>query len=391
MKASILIAAALLGCQGAFGDGTNEALLTSPELIARSVVSAGNTARLQHVLAKARRGEAVTIAVIGGSITQGAKATKPENRYGNVIAAWWRQTFPKARIEFVNAGIGATGSNYGALRARRDLLAHQPDCVVVEYSVNDGNSEASAQSMEGLLRQILSQPQAPAVLLLFMVNRSGGSAQEWHAKVGLHYGLPMISYRDVVWPEIQAQRLTWEQISPDEVHPNDLGHARAAHFVTAFIAQTFKTLPSDGRLPAIGKLPALLFTDLFEHTALFEAGDLQPTANQGWTFDVTNKCWKSTAPGSVIEFKTQGRQIYFMYYRIKRAMGQANVQLDDAPPKLCEAWFDQTWGGYRVFDVIGKDLAPGPHRVRVELLETVHAGSTGHEFRILGLGAAGVK
>ena len=137
--------------------------------------------------------------------------------------------------------------------------------------------------------------------------------------------------------------------------------------------------------------PAPLFTDLFEHTALNEASDLQPTTNHGWAFDTTNKCWKSQAPGSVIEFNTQGRQLYFMYYRIKQDMGQAHVQVDAAPPKLCEAWFDQTWGGYRVSDVIGKDLAPGPHRVRVELLKTMHTGSTGHEFRVLGLGAAGVK
>ena len=391
MKNSIIMVGIMLGSLAAFAAGTNDTLLTGPELGARSLVSAGNTARLQHALAKARRGETVTFAVIGGSITQGAKATKPEDRYGNLIAAWWRQTFPKAKIEFVNAGIGATGSNYGALRAGRDLLAHQPDCVVVEYAVNDGSQEASALSMEGLVRQILAQPQAPAVLMLFMVNRSGGSAQEWHAKVGLHYGLPMISYRDVVWPEIQAKRLTWEQISPDEVHPNDLGHARAAQFVTAFLAKTLATLPPDNSLPAVGALPAPLFGDLFEHTALFENTDLKPVSHQGWDFDTTNKCWKSTAPGSVIEFQTQGRQIYLMYWRIKKAMGQAKVQLDAEPPKVCEAWFDQTWGGYRVSEVIGKDLAPGPHRVRVELLETKNSGSTGHEFRILGLGAAGVK
>ncbi len=336
MKTGILIAMALVGCCPAFAEGTNDALLNTPDLIARSLVSAGNTARLQHVLAKARRGEPVTVAVIGGSITQGAKATKPENRYGNLIAAWWRQTFPAAKIGFVNAGIGATGSNYGALRARRDLLAQRPDCVIVEYAVNDGNVEASAQAMEGLLRQVLSQPNAPAVLMLFMVNRSGGSAQEWHAKVGRHYALPLISYRDVVWPEIQAKRLTWEQLSPDEVHPNDLGHARAAQFVTACIAQTLATLPSDSHLPAIGALPAPLFTDLFEHTDLFEAGALKPTLNQGWNFDTTNKCWKSTVPGSVIEFQVSGRQIYFMYYRVKQAMGQANVQLDDARPSCAK-------------------------------------------------------
>ncbi|MBT7166990.1 MAG: SGNH/GDSL hydrolase family protein, partial [Victivallales bacterium] len=79
----------------------------------RSLLSQGNVARIQHAMAKARRGEPVTIAVIGGSITQGARASKPQNRYGNLVAQWWRQNFPKSRIQFVNAGIGGTGSNYG--------------------------------------------------------------------------------------------------------------------------------------------------------------------------------------------------------------------------------------------------------------------------------------
>ena len=91
-------------------------------IMARSLFSAGETARVQRVLAKGRRGEPVTVAVIGGSITAGASASSPDKNYGGQLARWWRETFPKSKIEFVNAGIGATGSNYGALRAQRDLL-----------------------------------------------------------------------------------------------------------------------------------------------------------------------------------------------------------------------------------------------------------------------------
>ena len=196
----------------------------SAPVFARSVVSMGDTARLQHALAKARRGEPVTVAVIGGSITAGAKASRPEKNYGGVLAQWWRQTFPKAKIELVNAGIGATGSNYGALRAQRDLLARRPDFVVIEYAVNDGNSQASAESLEGLVRQVLKQPNQPAVVLLFMMNHSGNNAQEWHGKIGEHYGLPMLSFRDALWPEIQAGRLKWDEVEADMVHPNDRGH-----------------------------------------------------------------------------------------------------------------------------------------------------------------------
>ncbi len=144
----------------------------------RSLVNPGDTARLQRVLAKARRGEAVTVGVIGGSITQGASASKGERRYGDLMAAWWRQQFPKAMIKYINAGIGATGSNYGAMRVRRDLLEQQPDFIVVEYAVNDGNTREYAESLEGLLRQMLKAPGQPAVLLFFTMRQDGGNAQE---------------------------------------------------------------------------------------------------------------------------------------------------------------------------------------------------------------------
>ena len=44
------------------------------ELLIKSLVQTGNPARLQRALDRARRGEEVTIAFIGGSITQGAGA-----------------------------------------------------------------------------------------------------------------------------------------------------------------------------------------------------------------------------------------------------------------------------------------------------------------------------
>src|ERR1035441_6732143 len=84
-----------------------------------------------------------------------------------------------------------SGSDYGALRAKRDLLSHHPDFVVVEYAVNDSDNDAAAETLEGLVRQILGEPNSPAVMLLFTMNQSGGNAQKAHAKVGWHYDLPM--------------------------------------------------------------------------------------------------------------------------------------------------------------------------------------------------------
>ncbi|MGD0089334.1 MAG: GDSL-type esterase/lipase family protein [Planctomycetota bacterium] len=382
--AMVLVAGGSMACRGGAGGAFD-----LPAAVARSQASTGDTARLGHALAKARRGEAVTIGVIGGSITQGAAATKAEFRYGDRISKWWRDTFPKATVEFVNAGIGATGSNFGALRVQRDLLARNPDVVIVEYGVNDGNDKGCAETLEGVVRQILRQPNHPAVLLLFMMHQGGGNAQEWHGKVGKHYGLPMVSLRDALWPEIKAGRLRWEEVVADTVHPNDRGHDYAAQFVIAAMGQALKALPADDGLPAIKPLPAPLISDLFEHAALYEAAALKPVSNEGWMLDAQAQCWKSDKPGSVIEFEVEGNVILMMHFIIKGPMGMASVRVDDKPPLTKDGWFDQTWGGYRNTCELARDLGPGPHRVRLELLDKKAAGSTGNEFRLLGFGAAG--
>jgi lysophospholipase L1-like esterase/dienelactone hydrolase len=354
----------------------------------QALTGTGDLCRVWQVMDRAQRGEKVTVAVIGGSITAGAKASQPGLRYGNLVADWWRKAFPAAEVVFVNAGVGATGSNFGALRASRDLLAHAPDFVVVEYGVNDGNTQAAAETLEGLLRQILEQPKRPAVVQLFMMHQGGGNAQEWHGKVGRHYGLPIVSFRDALWPEIQAGRLAWETVMADGVHPNDLGHACAAAYVGHLLDVARAARPA--RQPPPPPLPAPLLSDLYASTALFEAPQLTPLSNSGWTLDTTLKAWRSDQPGSMIVFELDGTALFAMHQVIKRAMGKVRVQIDDGPPAVLDGWFNQTWGGYRNTVLLAKDLKPGRHAVRIELLAEKNPGSDGHLFNLYGLGAAGV-
>ena len=361
----LVLALVLISCMW---PGTTQGLAAASdekELCSRSLVSIGDTARVQRALAKARRGETVTVGVIGGSITQGAAASQPEKRYGDLVAAWWRKTFPKAKIEFVNAGIGATGSDYGALRAKRDLLSHRPDFVIVEYAVNDSDNDAAAETLEGLVRQVLDETNSPAVMLLFTMHQDGGNAQKSHAKVGRHYGLPMVSFRDSLWPEIEQGRMKWSDVEADVVHPNDRGHEYCARFIIQFLETVLSDISAGAPPRGIKPTPGPLFSDLFEHVALVEADALKPVANQGWTYDATqpsNKCWKTDQPGSVIEFTMEGKAIVLMDWHIRGPMGQAKVQVDDLPPVVRDAWFDQTWGGYRVTTTMARDLKPGQHR-----------------------------
>jgi len=84
--------------------------------------------------------------------------------------------------------------------------------------------------------------------------------------------------------------------------------------------------------------------------------------------------------------------LLFMSHVIRGAMGKAEVQVDDLPPKTIDGWFPGTWGGYRSTTVVADGLeASKAHRVRVKVLEAKDAESTGNGFSIFGLGAAGVR
>jgi lysophospholipase L1-like esterase len=366
---------------------------TPDAIAARSVVSMGDTARLQRFLSRARRGESVTVGVIGGSITQGASASTPERRWGNRVAQWLRERFPDTPIEFVNAGIGATSSDFGAHRVQAHLLVHNPDLVVVEYAVNDSVNPHRVETLEGLVRQLLSTPSDPAVMQLFTMNDQGGNVQADLEIVGRYYGLPMVSYRDGIWPEIEAGRMAWDDVGADNVHPNDLGHEFCAGFITGLLERVMRVLPEDEAwLYPVTPMPPPLRTAVFEHADLWFAGDLEEGLNQGWTvFDgAYGKAWQADEPGSELELTVPGRTVSLLYRKRKADLGRVEVRVDDGEPQVLEGFFPQDWGGgYTPCQIVAHELAPGPHRLRIRLLPERHADSGGHRFEVHAVMGAG--
>lgn len=95
-------------------------------MIAKSLLYAGNNRRLKRAMDKAASGEDVTIAYIGGSITQGAGA-KPIHTecYAYQSYLRFKELFGKEggeNIHFIKAGVGGTPSELGMIRYERDVL-----------------------------------------------------------------------------------------------------------------------------------------------------------------------------------------------------------------------------------------------------------------------------
>lgn len=199
------------------------------EMIARSFLSAGNNQRIQSFLARARAGEPVTAAFLGGSITQGAGAVPlQQNCYAHVTVEALRQRYGQS-IRYLKAGVGGTPSETGLMRYDRDITRDGtvlPDLVVLEFAVNDAGDETEGVFYESLVSRILSQPNKPAVILLFSVFADDWNLKRRLAPIGYRYQVPMVDVLEAVSPQFTAPKrvITKRQYFYDVYHPSNLGH-----------------------------------------------------------------------------------------------------------------------------------------------------------------------
>jgi len=206
-------------------------------MVARSLNRIGNTHRLKEKLEQARSGEETTIAYIGGSITEGVGATA-ETCYAYLSYADFAETYGTGdNVQYVNAGLSGTPSILGNLRLDRDVLSYEPDVVFIEFAVNDGQDTITQQSYESMVKTILEQDNEPAIVIICNRLKNGYTAQEYMINIAEFYDLPVVSMADALTPELDEGRLTWEEYSDDESHPNTYGHQVVAECIAYMWAQ----------------------------------------------------------------------------------------------------------------------------------------------------------
>ena len=250
------------------------------EMLQKSLVQTGNNARLKTALERAKRGEEITIAFIGGSITQGAGAVPINTK----CYAW--QTFEgfcclagkgvDENIHYIKAGVGGTPSELGMIRYERDVCrdsAVAPDIVVVEFAVNDEGDETKGVCYESLVRRILAAENRPAVILLFSVFANDWNLQERLCVVGAQYYLPMVSTRDCVveqfYKKANAGRVvTKNQFFYDCFHPTNIGHKIMADGLLHMM-QVVDQSPMDEDTLEVSAVPAVI-GDTFERVWLYD-------------------------------------------------------------------------------------------------------------------------
>lgn len=338
----------------------------------------GNNYRFKKFFEKAERGEALTVAFLGGSITMGCHATEVGKRYVNLIFKHLEEKFPKANLKLVNGGIGATTSQFGAARLDDDILRFEPDLVFVEFSVNDdGNMPVFKETYESVLRRILTFKTSPACLVinnLFYDN--GVNAQQIHNPTAEYYGVPAVSVRDHVYPRLQSGELVRNELTNDGLHPVDKGMAIIARLVCDAIDEMYEeSSDSEYIIPEkpITKARYVNAKRLDNRNFAPEAeGFEKDNEQQSDITDVFKNGWYSVKKGASFKAEVDAAVICIQWRRtIKRPapIAKAVIDGDEQSAVILDANFDEDWGDLLCLTTIFESDKPARHTVELTVTE----------------------
>lgn len=388
----------------------------------------------------------VLIGFIGGSITQGSLASHENRAYTHIVYKYLQEKFPQVQFKYLNAGIGATDSQFGAVRVYQDLLSFEPDLVIIDFSVNDENNSKFQESYEGLIRKILKWNQQLGIISLHnCFYNDGRSAEEVQSIIDKYYKVTSLSVRESIYASLCAGKFEPSLISPDNLHPNDYGHELLANLIINYLEKCFKSncnseadkkerscsskrkygyesMPVRQKqavqMPAGQKsaeqkqveqiLPPPITNNSCEYAfmlnnknAVYQAQGFYPLTAEAelilaskYSLDekhihLCDNAWWANTAGAVLEleFTAESLAIQYMKTRIKPAP-IALVYLDggEVPIGELDANFRENWGEKFQIDTIATNLPETKHKLSIKIAET---GICKSPFLLTGIILAG--
>ena len=179
----------------------------------------------QYVFEKTKKG---TVAFVGGSITG--------MPWRKIVMANLKKRFPDTEFNFILAGVGSTGTMYGAFRLDRDVIQKgKVDLFFEEAAVNDvaigRTADQVVRGMEGIVRRARhANPNMDIVMMHFactdkLEDYEKGKTPEVirsFDQVAEHYGVPTLDITKEVYERIKRGEFSWKDDFKG-VHPSPFG------------------------------------------------------------------------------------------------------------------------------------------------------------------------
>lgn len=289
---------------------------------------------LSRFFAKIKSGRPVVVMGIGGSVTEG-------HSWAAMSAEKLQQQYPGHSISYVDGAYGGTPPWQTVFRLRRDILPHQPDLVFIEYAVNSYlDNPRNWLAEDGILQQLLRQPQQPEIIFVYVGNEKGERDLEKVQPVARHYGFLEVDVRAYLQQKIDAQEVTWKDIAGDAIHPNQRGHALYAEAVTALLTQQAALADQPTPVPPV---PAPFFGDEFTTATLLPiaAAQVSPewraAAPPGWTGKFLDEMFETDRPGATLTV-TANTTVIGLYLIQTTDSGRIAWSLDGGPEQIEDLW-----------------------------------------------------
>ena len=191
-----------------------------------------------NTIKKLLSGVPVVIAALGDSLTYGWMVDKG---YLDFLGEMIDERFPEASFSLINCGMPAGTAQDGLRRLQREVLYRNPDCVFVQFGLNDAFSgytpEEFRNNIEMIITGIGENTGSEIVLVTSvclrnemdnaLVERYYGQLEEL---AGL-YGLPLAKVH-MYWKDKISQGFQFDDlVQADHVHPVSHGYKLMAEAI----------------------------------------------------------------------------------------------------------------------------------------------------------------
>ena len=341
---------------------------------------------LNNTAWKIREKKELSVAYIGGSVTQGYGSTDWKNNCWPALVSKWLEETYHIRVNHVNAGIGGTASYLANFRFDTDIAPAKPDLFFIEFAVNDYYEDFDYRTVRRQSESLLSKayrldPDMDVVYVLtydLHYDTNDYPQLRAHRDVADRNGLLSIKLSDLIYEKCRETGEDPHDFYIDWVHPNDYGYKTYAGFIENILSEELArckdaaeliphrlTALSDGLLTNAHLVPCNAAYDL-----------------NGWTFEPKGMRYGghliADQPGSTFRVDFEGTDLG-VFYNAGEHCGKLKFVVDDREQMIMDTYL---WHENCKEKILFTSLAPGKHTVRVTVQEEKNGKSDGYKVEI---------
>lgn len=337
------------------------------------------------------KGEDITIAFIGGSITYGIGTNDLSESFRVLVENWLEEEYG-VNVTAHNLAIPSACSGLGAYCIEDDVLSHCPDIVFIEYAINDKyarqyyTDEEISVNMETIVRKIYEKSPSTDVALLYTTSAEVSAGEplfleaQIHEEIAEHYGVASINIgyglrktRGLLKMGAAAVDQRWLQFFTDGCHTNKNGNTEYAKIIKECIAASFEASEKGDLIES--SLPSPKNKELL-NTQYIKTDSVSLDGSKG--FKKTDKQWDVFAqyPNGYIYTDTADNELVYTF------KGSSFGILGSLNTDLCYSVDGGEWVEYKGYNSYPQPIVKGlenkSHTIKIKAI-----GAEENQFSIM--------